>query len=239
MNKFLFFPAAFFAAAALHAETADDVLKDIPPPKPPLLQKAPARSAWSIEIKPQGPGPVAPSLDPFLPKVYLKRQDWVKSGELMKCVSQWSNGQKTEDWVAGGVRFYRSPQDNGIRIFNAESNPSYHNFKLGDFEMLDWLTEGDYVEAIEYEGVPCYLFRARKLVADTDPTKIDRNMKTLADLHAPTSPTTVLIGIKTRLPVQITNGDGQYTFHFQSPPPGELVMPEPYASLWKAYRKGR
>jgi hypothetical protein len=239
MNK----AGAFGALATLlsiylaFGQEADSALKDAPPPKPPFVRRAPAKSAWLIQIKPIGRGPVAPSSDPRLPQKYLKQQYWVKSGSMMQCWNFWTDGSKTQDWIAGTAKFYQSPQGNGIRVFDSQSIPFFHDFTAGDFEMLDWIEQESYVGAVKHLGEPCYLFEAKKLAASVGDNNPRRDLKTVADFHAPASPTRAWISIKTGLPVEIMNGEGQYLFQFQTPPAGELRMPEPYASLWKAYSR--
>jgi hypothetical protein len=216
-------------------QEADSELKDAPPPKPPFVNRAGAKSAWVIQIRPNGNGPIAPSSDSRLPPKYLKQQYWVKSGAMMQCWNFWTDGSKTQDWTIGSVKFYQNPQDNRIRVFDSQSIPFFHDFTNGDFEMLDWIDTESYIRAVNHSGEPCYLFEAKKLA----PSSVgnERKLKSVADFRAPSSATRAWISIKNGLPVEITNADGQYLFQFQTPPAGELRMPEPYASLWKAYSR--
>jgi hypothetical protein len=239
MNKAVAFVflVAFLPIQLVRGQESDSALKDAPPPKPPFVSRAPARSAWLIQIRPIGKGPIAPSSDPRLPQQYLKQQYWVKSGTLMQCWNFWTDGTKTQDWIVGSAKFYQSPQGNGIRVLDSQSIPFFHDFTAGDFEMLDWIEPESYVGAASHLGQPCYVFEAKKLAASTGGSEPRRDLKTVADFHAPVSPTRAWISISTGLPVEITNGDGQYLFQFQTPPAGELKMPEPYASLWKAYSR--
>ena len=220
------------------AQEQQQLLPNIPPPAASFVARAPDPSSWLITIKASGNGPAAPFAPPNLPPKYLKQQFWTKAGDKMRCVNDWTDGKRTTDWVAGAVKFHQSPYGEGLKLFNPSSHPSYHDFSKTDFEMLSWLSTDDYVGAVDYQGEPCYLFRAKRLAPQLDANPNRRDF-TVADLQAPKSPTSALISVKTRLPVAIANGDGQFLYRFQSAPAGELTMPEPYASLWKAFNVRR
>lgn len=220
-------------SATAVAQEQTRALSDVPPPTPPLVAEAPDPSGWTITIKPAGSGPAAPASNPSLPPKYLKQQSWTKSGEKMRCVNEWNDGRRTVDWIAGAVKFHESPQGEGIKLFNPSSHPTHHDFSKGDFDMLDWLTLDDYVGAVEYQGEPCYLFRSKRLAPRIHGDSHKRDFSA-AEFRAPTSPTTALISVRTKLPVFVANADGQFQFRFQSVAPGELNLPEPYASLWRA-----
>lgn len=220
------------------AQEQTKALPDVPPPVPPLVEKAPDPSAWTITIRPAGNGPAAPSSNPKLPPKYLKQQSWTKSADRMRCVNDWNDGRRTVDWVSGAVKFHDSPQGEGVKLFNPSSHPTYHDFSKGDFEMLGWVTLDDYVGAVEYQGEPCYLFRASRLAPQISAGSRSRDF-TAADFRAPSSPTTALISVRTKLPVLVANHDGQFHFRFHPAPPGELKLPEPYASLWRAFNVKR
>ena len=236
MNKLLAAVALVgctITATAL-AQEQTKVLPDVPPPTPPLIQKAPDPSTWTITIRPAGNGPAAPAMNPSLPPKYLRQQSWTKSGERMRCVNDWTDGRRTIDWVTGPVKFHESPQGDGVKLLNPSSHPTHHDFSKGDFEMLGWLTLDDYVNAVEYQGEPCYLFRAKRLAPRISGDSRSGDF-TAADFRAPSSPTTALISVRTKLPVFIANSDGQFHFRFQPAPAAKLELPEPYASLWKAF----
>jgi hypothetical protein len=239
MNKLLLFAAgaALFSSGIIWAQDSDPDLDNVPPPKPPFVARAPVKSAWIIGITPSsdGKGPSVPPLNPKLPTEYLKQQEWTKSGTLMRCVNEWSDGTKTEDWVVGPLKLSDGVHHDGIHLYNPRSDPRYHNFSTGDFEMLDWITPKDYVRPVKHGGEVCYLFTATNL----DSSGVDYSgphNKTLAQINEPASPTSVFISVQSGLPVEIDNGNAQYVFHFQPPPTDPLKLPEPFLVLWKAYR---
>ena len=230
--------ALFTLAGNANAQDQDKLLPDIPPPTPPLIARASNPSAWVVMIKPKAKGPLGPSQNPNLPLKYLSQQYWVKMGDKVRCENQWTDGTKTTDWVAGAAELTQNPQGGALRIFDPSSHPAFHDFTQGDFLGLDWLTMDDYVGAVDYQKETCYLFRAKKLAPKTE-ANAPRHDIPLADMHAPTSPTTVLINAKTHLPVVIANDDGVFLFQFQAAPAGDLQMNEPVASLWKAFMERR
>jgi len=228
MNKSILFAvgAAISLFGISSAQDTNSAPEKVPPPKPPLIARAPQRSSWIIQVTPKGNGPVAPSLNPSLPLKYLKQQTWTKSGTLMRCENEWTDGSKTEDWIIGGAKLYQNPQVGGIQMFSPLSNAGYHDFSSGDFEKLDWLTLGDYVGVVQHSGETCYFFRARTLLSTDGP------FDTVAEVNAPKTPTSVFVSVRTHLPVSIDNGDGEYQFQFLQAPAGELKMPASYASVW-------
>ena len=240
MTKFLLLAAgaAFFFGGLIWAQEAvsDSDLDSVPPPKLPFIAKAPEKSAWIITVTPNanGKGPSVAPLTPTLPTKYLKQQEWTKSGTVMRCVSEWTDGTKTEDWIVGPIKLSDGVHHDGIHLYSPKVDPRYHDFSVSDFEMLDWMTAKDYVRAVKHGGEICYLFTASTLAStggDSGP-----HNKTLAEINAPTSPTSVFISVQSGLPVEIDNGDGKYIFHFQPPPPDELKLPAPFLVSWKAYR---
>jgi hypothetical protein len=238
MTKFLLLAAgaALFSGGMTWAQESDPDLDNVPPPKAPFVARAPQKSAWIIEITPggNGKGPSVPPLNPKLPTEYLKQQEWTKSGTLMRCVNEWADGTKTEDWIVGPVKFSESVHHDGIHLYSPKSDPRFHDFSAGDFEMLDWMTPKDYVRAVKHGGEVCYLFTATTITSSASYT--GPHNKTLAQMNAPMSPTSVYISVQSGLPVEIDNGDGQYIFHFQEPPSDELKMPAPFVALWRAFR---
>jgi hypothetical protein len=238
MNKTLLIAvgATFISSGIIWAQDSDSDLSYILPPKPPFVARAPAKSAWIITITPSanGKGPAVPPLNPTSPTKYLKQQEWTKSGTVMRCVNDWADGTTTEDWVVGSIKLSDGVHHDGLHLYSPKLDPRYHDFSVSDFEMLDWITPKDYVRAVKRGGEICYLFTATTVASsgvDSGP-----HNKTLAQINAPASPTSVYISVQSGLPVEIDNGSGQYTFKFLQPPFDDLKLPDPFLMLWKAYR---
>ena len=208
------------------AQETNSASQYVPPPKSPLIARASAHAAWIIQIEPKAKA-AGKSAESGAPEKVLKQQTWTKSGTLMRCQNEWTDGSKTEDWIVGGTKLSQNPQTGGIQIFSPLSNPGYHDFGVSDFEKLDWLTPGDYVGVVQHGGETCYHFRARTLAS------VNAKYDTVADVYAPSSPTSVFVNVRTHLPVSIVDGEGEYQFQFQDAPSGELKMPAAYASVWK------
>jgi len=238
MTKLLLLAAgtALFFGGLSWAQDTDSDLDNVPLPKPPFIARAPAKSAWIITITPSanGKGPSVPPLNPTSPTKYLKQQEWTKSGTVMRCVNDWADGTKTEDWIVGAAKLSDGVHHDGLHLYSPKIDPRYHDFSVSDFEMLDWITPKDYVRPVKHGGEVCYLFTATTIA--TTSVESGPHNKTLAQINAPTSPTSVFISVQTGLPVEIDNGDGQYTFQFLPPPSGDLKLPDPFLALWKAYR---
>jgi hypothetical protein len=242
MKKFLLLAAgaALLSSRMGWAQDTDTDFSSVPPPKPPYIARTAQRSAWTIVFTPKDAGtaptdPVpAPAPDGKPPKKVLKQQDWTKSGGLTRCVNEWSDGSTTEDWVLGSVLLSQDQNGPGIHLYNPKSDPQYHDFGASDFGMLDWITAKDYDRVVKHGDDVCYQFSAKTIA--TAPTDLGPHNKTLAQLNAPTSPTSAFISVPSGLPLEIDNGDGKYVYHYLPPPSDQLKLPGPFLAIWKAYR---
>jgi hypothetical protein len=238
----LAFGAALLLNSSSWAQDADTDFSSVPPPKPPYIARTAQRSAWTIEFTPSQGGGVtssstgtaaAPPGAAKVPGKQLKKQDWTKTGGLMRCVNTWTDGTTTEDWVVGSVLLSRDPTGKGIRADNPKGDPHFHDFGTSDFALLDWITAKDYDRVVRHADETCYLFSAKTLAAavNTGP-----HNKTLAQINAPETPTSVFISIQSGLPVELDNGDGKYIYHYLPTPSDQLKLPDAYLTLLKALR---
>jgi hypothetical protein len=233
------------ALLSIHYGRAQDTGTDfssVPPPKPPYIARTARRSAWTIEFTPSqngsgtisstGTGAPLPGAAKA-PEKQLKKQDWTKIGGLTRCVNTWTDGTTTEDWVVGSVMLAQDVKGKGIHLNNPKGDPHYHDFGTSDFAMLDWITSKDYDRVVRHSDETCYLFSAKTLAAavNTGP-----HNKTLAQINAPDTPTSVFISVQSGLPVELDNGAGKYIYHYQPTPSDELKLPDAYLTLLKAYR---
>jgi len=221
------------------AQDADSDFSSVPPPKAPYIARTAQRSAWTIDFIPSASGSgtgttTTPASSP--PKKQLKEQVWTKSGALMRCVNTWSDGSSTEDWVVGSILLSQDAKEPGIHLYSPKIDPRYHDFGASDFGMLDWITPKDYEHVVKHGDDVCYLFSAKTVATSPASSEGGPHNKTLAQINAPDSPTTVFISVQSGLPVEIDNGDGKYLFHYLPTPSGELKLPEPFLALWKAHR---
>lgn len=152
----------------------------------------------------------------------------------MRCVNEWSDGSKTEDWVIGAVKFSQDAKQKGLHLYNPKLDPRYHDFGAGDFEMLDWITPQAYVHVVRHNGEICYLFTSTTTAAGSGES--GPHNKTLAQINAPATATSVFVDVQSGLPVEIDNGGGQYLIHFGDPPSEDLKVPESFVALWRASR---
>jgi len=205
-------------------DVSDSPLSNLPAPKPPFVARAPEQSAWLIVITPNEESSTASSSNPSHPPKTLKAQLWTKSGSAMQCANEWSDGTRTEDTVVGQTKIAQSPDGNGVHLYNPRLDPRYHDFSTGDFEMLDWITPENYVGAFSHAGERSYLFRTKGIASNAQDAASASHNLSMAEINAPTSPTSVYISIRTGLPVEIDNAKGKYLFQFGSP--GELRLPE-------------
>jgi len=239
MNKILLCTvgAALFSTRIGCAQDAASDEPYAPPPKPPYVARTAAKSAWIIEFTPSHSGTATGTSTPASkpPPKQLKQQDWIKSNGLMKCVTAWSDGTSSESWVIGSSLYAQDAKEPGIHIYSPKSDPRYHDFSTSDFAMLDWITSKDYDRVVRHGADICYLFTAKTL--STSPAENGAHNKTLTELNAPTSPTSVFISIQSGLPVEIDNGDGKFLFHYLPAPTTDLKLPENFLSIWRAYRE--
>jgi hypothetical protein len=197
-------------------ETPDSPLPSVPAPTAPFIVRAPEQSSWVIAITPTGKSPRTSSAKS------LRAQLWTKSGTAVQCANQWSDGTQTEDTILGPSKIAQSLDGKGVHLYNPKLNPRYHDFSAGDFEMLDWLTPQNYVNAVNHAGQPCYLFYTKGAAPTAGAS--EAHDLTLAEVNIPPSPTSVYVSVRTRLPVEIDNATDRYVFQFGSP--GELKMPD-------------
>jgi hypothetical protein len=240
MKKLLLlaFGAAFVCGLGW-AQDANTDFSSVPSPKAPYVARTAQKSAWTIDFTPSASAtataPSSPASTP--PKKQLKQQVWTKSGVLMRCVNTWSDGSTTEDWVVGAVLLSQDVKDNGIHIYSPKIDPRYHDFGASDFGMLDWIASKDYDHVVKHGDDVCYLFTAKTVATSKAAAEAGPHNKTLAQINAPTTPTSVFISVQSGLPVEIDNGDGKYIYHYLPTPSDELKLPGPFLALWKAYRQ--
>ena len=238
MKKILLwmFGAALAATRIGAAQDTDNDFSNIPPPKPPYVARAAQKSAWTIDFTPNASGSATGTSTPASqpPKRQPKQQAWTKSGGLLHCVSEWTDGTSTEEWVVGSMLMAEDVKEKGIHIYSSKSDPRYHDFGTSDFAMLDWITPKDFDRVVKHGDEVCYLFTAKTLTTTAADNGVHN--KTLAQLNAPTTTTTAFISVQSGLPVEIDNGDGKYIFHYLPTPSGELKLPDAFLALWKASR---
>jgi hypothetical protein len=242
MKKLLL--CALGASLVCKIASAQDAAPDfssVPSPKAPYVARTAQRSAWTIDFTPSGsgaaPAPATPTTPAAPPKKELKEQVWTKTNGLMHCVNTWSDGSTTEDWVVGAILLSQDVKDHGIHIYSAKIDPRYHDFGASDFGMLDWMSAKDYDHVEKHGDDVCYLFTAKTVAASKAASEAGPHNKTLAQINAPTSPTSVFISVQSGLPVEMDNGDGKYIYHYLTAPTEDLKLPGPFLAMWKAYRQ--
>lgn len=226
--------AAFLFSRIGSAQDSSDV-PYAPPPKAPYVGHTATKAAWVVEFTPKAAGTsptgTGPGSQP--PAKQLKQETWTKSGSVMECVTEWSDGSTTEEWVVGANLFSIDPVQKGVHLYSPKLNFEYHDYSTSEFGMLDWITAKDYDRVVKHGDDLCYSFSAKTLGTAT--TAAGPHNKTRAQISAPMSPTTVLISVQSGLPVEIDNGDGKYSFHYLPPPTEELKLPDAIATLLKSY----
>ena len=199
------------------ASAEDAPLAQVPAPQPPLVARAPDQSSWLITVTPTADSGSAHHKS-------LRAQLWTKSGTAMQCANEWSDGTRTEDTVVGGTKIVQSLDGKGVHEYNPKMDPRYHDFSVGDFEKLDWITPESYVGAVNHAGERCYLFQTKGVAAGAGAADAGLHNSSLAQINTPPSPTSVYVSIRTGLPVEIDTTSDTYAFKFGAP--GELRMPE-------------
>jgi hypothetical protein len=242
MKKLLLWAlGAAFVCRIVSAQDTDSDFSSVPPPKAPFVARTPQKSAWTIDFTSSQndpaptPAPAPGSPAPTPAKKPWKQQAWTKSGTLMRCVKTWPDGSTTEDWVVGAVMLSQHANEKGIHLFNPKTDVRYHDFGVSDFEMLDWITAKDYDKVVKHGGEVCYRFTARNVTSARG--EDGPHPKTLAQLNAPITATTVYISVQSGLPVELDNGDGKYLYHYLPTPTDELKLPEPFLTFWRALRQ--
>ncbi len=222
---------------------------EIPPPKAPLLPRAPERAEWVVtyrfdydKAKDDGLLPRTgqkPSEAKSSPGVVPQETDISKDGKTYREVITWSDGHKTEKWIAKGLEVFDTPDGSVMRIMppGAVYAPSYSDYSRSDFEDVEWISEGNYVGVRTWNGMPVYAFEVA--ANKHTPTPREKAARATGDPAAQTSSGTYVayLDVHTQLPLYLDNGQIIRTFTYPKDNPKELAPPPKFAKALESWTK--
>lgn len=219
----------------------------------PVLQRAPARSEWTVFLHPdrtkmveavskQGLG--APGAEIPAGSRELKSVTISKDGSIYREVSAWADGRKREKWISGELQVYDLGSLGKIARcvlpsrFQFSSN--YSDFRRSDFEELEWIGKENFRGVKDIEGRKVFEFQMdagkRRLTPRemAEPVDHDRNageaeqVKKSAEQATPSRIYTAYLDAQTNMPVYFDDGEIVRTYKF-SEAPGSLSIPAHFA----------
>ncbi|PTY01618.1 hypothetical protein DB346_12835 [Verrucomicrobia bacterium LW23] len=190
-----------------------------PLPSGPLIQKRmPAMSQWTVSTVLPGPSdkPDKPetssagtaatpesarSAKPqvILEQTFTKTHDIIRMDYVDKAKMPWTV------WAANGFQILITPEGKvcgEVALAYSRDNPNTFNINFGstDFPGFEWITASHYQDVVEYEKIPCMLFR--------DETNV-----------------LAYINVETRQPVALQNGERTLLYTYKAPPAAVLTLP--------------
>ena len=248
MNRTVtFFPARALGvlgvAAAFHATCAlaQDRGPELPPPKDPVLPRAPARAEWTATTRADRKKALEEMAAPPKGNVQEKATKTIseirvsKDGSLYRELSVLEDGRKIEKWISGIFQAVEAPVGGFARIPLPAGTISqdYSDYRAGDFENLLWVDKSNYAGSGTFQGLPVYVF---KVAADkrlfTPREKSDLEMRRTPDdslIRKPGQTFVAYLDARTQLPVLFDDGESVTTYSFIADPPDKLQAPPAFA----------
>lgn len=197
---------ASLEAICLHASYAQDAIAL------PSIEFPPYRATYAVDImslKNESSDSGGES-DRRRVKV-IRRIEITISGNVQRWVSEWSDGNTTETWIAESSVISESPYGDWLNVFDLRQAEKGEFFPIRreDFENIP---EQDYKGIETIEGRQCHRFE-----------------------HKPENQELRIIWVdsKTLLPVKVNDGFNEYIFHFAVPASATLELPEKYQEALK------
>jgi len=185
---------------------------EIPPPKTPILHRAPAFATWTITFKYK---------DEASPQANGKLPQRIKSVTITKTnKTYWeqislSDGRSYEKWIFDGFELRTTPNGSSIIIIpppSVDSNDSeYSDYQHSDFEAAQWVSLANYKGTISSDGTLAYQFQA----ADK----------------------TALLSAETQLPLSVTSGEVTRIYSMDPPPASSLKPPPKFLDAIRTHLK--
>ncbi|MFV0416008.1 MAG: hypothetical protein ACK5NG_06535, partial [Chthoniobacterales bacterium] len=218
---------------------------EYPPPRTPVLQKAPVRAEWTVEISYEPEKAVekftsdkadAEGLEEE-PEVKIFRPTQIrvsKDGNTYREVTTWSNGKKSEKWIVDGLQIRELPRSGRLsRIDLTSYSEHFSDYRRSDFEPVEWVGLDNYVGAKKLKGRQVYEFRST-----ANKKRLTAREQFFAEDGVPNSGDTVAyLDAKTQLPIFVINGHTARIYKDFSPG-APLTLPKRFAdefNKWKQF----
>lgn len=230
----------------------------VPPPKFPLVLRAPQKAHWKVEFrydrekaqkealnpneKKAGdavePGDDAPPPPPMMPKSVEVSKD----GRIYREVSTWPDGKKAEKWVLDGFQMREQPRTGKILDVDAASySTDFSDYRRSDFEAAEWVGKENYTGVKVVAGRPAYEFSVGSDKRKLTPREIEFRQEQIAERKssavATGGPTYVAyLDVATLLPIYIDNGEAVRIYSYGTLDEA-LTMPAKFQARYNARKK--
>jgi hypothetical protein len=188
----------------------------VPPPKPPVLSRAPEFAAWTVtykyrpsEVPADTPAPEPERLQTLA--VQKTRKTYCEKQRL-------TSGKTSEKWVFdSNIQLMMPLGDTSIVALNPPSgedypSPDYSDYSACDFPGLEWVSLENYRGVETFQGAQVYKFEA--------------------------DGKTVLLAVATQLPVAASDKLVTRLYAFGPPPTVELVPSKRFQIALATHKKG-
>lgn len=233
---------------------------EVPPPKEPILPRAPELSSWTISFRPDREKVWEETFEPKKQQGEKVAPKWArvlqpievtvtKDGTTYREVITWSNGTKSEKWIVDGLQLREIPQTGAImRVDTASYGPEVSDYSTSDFEPVQWIGKDNYKGVKFAGGRPTYEFvvedASRRLTrrevvhrgyTDTgDPVEPGKSVKATG-FQSDKNVQVAYLDARTQLPIYVDDGAMARTYRFEVPA-GPLVVPERFAIKFEEWK---
>ena len=190
----------------------------LPPPKSPVLPRAPAFASWTITfsykaIDKTSPQPI-PDADP------IQSLTVRKSLATYQEVTVYRSGKWEEKWIYDGIQLIKLPGSSVIVPISAPTElapqSNYSDYSRTDFRGLEWVSRASYKGIEVYEGKPAYYFEST----------------------SPAGKVSAFLSAEAQLPITSTGGDISCTYTFNPPHHTALIPPPDFLSVFEKRKRG-
>jgi hypothetical protein len=223
--------------------------QQLPPPKTPILARAPERAEWVITYRFDrdkakdelfNPSP-AKKPDPAnqakgTPALLPKETHVSKDGQTYREITTWSDGHKSEKWIVQGFELSDTPQGEVMRIMPFSTN--YSDYSQSDFESAEWVAQTNYSGPNILNGLQVYGFEvAGNKRALTRREAAERARRGPVDKTEATRLFIADLDIHTQLPLYLDDGEFIRTYTYPGNTPEKLIPPPKFAQALESWLK--
>jgi len=192
-----------------------------PPPKNPVLHRAPDMASWTVQFKYKADEAPAASAKPQSTNAnQIQSLAVTKTHKTFWVQTVLASGKKDEKWVFDGHQLETVNNGKAIVIIAPptalEPSPEYSDYSHTDFAGLDWVSLDAYKGLGSLDGKRVYQFESQK----------DGN-KVIA-----------MLSVDTQLPLYSSDGGTTCVYTYNQAPTVPLVPPEKFLAVLATYKKG-
>lgn len=222
----------------------------IPPPKEPVLARAPSRAEWTIRFSfdlgkakaaalggtsPQKKEPDSSKFTGFPVEIQIS-----KDGTTYREIAYWPDGSKIEKWIVDGFQLQESRDGkNLIRLPAMSFSPDVSDYSRSDFENVEWVGLDNYTGPEVAKSPIAYEFSvtaAKKRLTSREEALIEARGGGSEASRNPDQRYTAYLDIKTQLPLYADNGTTACIYKFAPAPSTPLTVPSKFAQEFAAWK---